>query len=162
MSGSGASGSQRRELDLTGVEKPSESVGAARLIDNRKNIAVVAQDAVPVYLDLSTGKVCVKASSLDERRHRELARRMIKEGHDELVLDVTGIEQPSSSVGAARRQKNRLTLFMRHALLGLWDEEMETPKGEMLDFVPRSGREARSLRGHESLRTECVDARPLL
>ena len=103
MSGSGASGSQRRELDLTGVEKPSESVGAARqlmpgnvvpftalenemitklswqawdwlvdrlargsadelrgfvseperLIDNRKNIAVVAQDAVPVYLDLS-------------------------------------------------------------------------------------------------------------
>ena len=106
-----------------------------KLIANRPKIAVVAQDAVPVYLDLSTAKVLVKASSLDERRHRELLKRMIKQGTEELVLDLTGIEKPSSAIGASRRQKNRLTLFMRHALTGLWDPEMETPKGEMLDFV---------------------------
>ena len=51
-------------------------VDAEGLVDHRKDIAVVTQDASPVYLDMSTGKVLVKESFLDERRNRVRRNRV--------------------------------------------------------------------------------------
>ena len=98
-------------------------------------IAVVTQDAVPVYLDLSTGRVLVRVEALDETRKRRLAKRLSKEGKTEAFVELTGVEKPSDAEGASRREKNRLTLFMRQAVLGLWDVSKEVPEGHILDAV---------------------------
>ena len=47
---------------------------AQGLVENRRQLAIIAQDASPVYLDCSTGKVLVKTSFLDERQKRRRLR----------------------------------------------------------------------------------------
>eukprot|EP00959_Pyramimonas_sp_CCMP1952_P424955 8901094-Pyramimonas_sp.AAC.1 len=52
---------------------------AQGLVDNRQQLAVVAQDASPVYLDCSAGKVLVRTSFLDERQKRRGLRLAAQE-----------------------------------------------------------------------------------
>ena len=52
------------------------------LIKNRNNVSLCFQDAVPVYLDLSTGKVAVRYDCLDERRQRSLLEKLKTEQWD--------------------------------------------------------------------------------
>ena len=49
------------------------------MIKNRHKVSLCFQDAVPVYLDLSTGKVAVRYDCLDERRQRSLLEKLKKE-----------------------------------------------------------------------------------
>ena len=90
---------------------------------------------MPVYLDLSVGRVLIRASALDESRRRKLAKRIKADDMAPAHVEVTGVEKPSDAEGASRREKNRLTFFMRQALVGYWDEARETPEGEILDGV---------------------------
>ena len=106
--------------------------GDERLIENRSQIAVVGQDAVPVYLDLSTIRVLARAEVLDACRMRKHAKRLAEEGKSEAIVELSGVEKPSDAEGASRREKNRMTLFMRQALIGYFDEQVEVPKGEVL------------------------------
>ena len=98
-----------------------------RLVENRAKIAVVAQDVVLVYLDLSIGRVLVRVEALDEIRKRQLAKILRKEDRAEAFVELTGVQKPGDAEGASRREKNRLTLFMRQALLGLWDVSEKMP-----------------------------------
>ena len=59
--------------------------------ENRKSLVVVAQDATPVYLDASTGKILIKAETLDELRHRRLAKKAVQSGRAECVVELTGV-----------------------------------------------------------------------
>ena len=47
---------------------------AAGFVEHRKDVAIIAQDASPVYLDCSTGKILFKTSFLDERQRRRRER----------------------------------------------------------------------------------------
>ena len=40
-------------------------------VEHRRETAVVAQDATPVYMDMSTGKGLIRAAALDETRRRK-------------------------------------------------------------------------------------------
>ena len=104
------------------------------LVNHRDEIDVVAQDAVPVYLDMSTGKVLVPSEVLDEVNRRRLQKRLIQEGKVD-PLELTGVQSVSESVGSSRREKNRLTFFMRQKLSGLWDQNKERPEGKILDGI---------------------------
>ena len=53
--------------------------------ENRRTLVVEAHDATPVYLDMSTGKVLVRAEVLDQMRHRRLAKKMAAEGNEQAV-----------------------------------------------------------------------------
>ena len=65
--------------DLKGfVAEPEE------LIAHRKEIAAVFQDAVPVYLDLSCGKIIVRYSELDGRRPHRLQPLRLRAVADQL------------------------------------------------------------------------------
>ena len=91
---------------------------AAGLVANRSSIAVVAQDASPVHLDVSTGKVLVRHSFLDDRQRRRRERKLkAKNPAAFSVPETTSVKCPSDAVGASRREKNRLTYFYRQALL---------------------------------------------
>ena len=46
------------------------------MIKNRHKVSLCFQDAVPVYLDLSTGKVAVRYDCLGVRRKRSLLQRL--------------------------------------------------------------------------------------
>ena len=67
--------------------------------EHRSETAVVAQEAIPIYL------------------------------HD------TSVTKPGDAVGASRRGKDRLTMIMRQALRGMWDEAKAEPTGHILDSV---------------------------
>ena len=81
-----------------------------------------------------TGKILIRAAALDDLRHREIQKKLIKERKLEFVA-MTGVEKPTDAVGASRREKNRLTLIMRQCLEGHFDEELKVPTGKILDSV---------------------------
>ncbi|CAK0807568.1 unnamed protein product [Prorocentrum cordatum] len=79
---------------------------AQGLVDNRQQLAVVAQDASPVYLDCSAGKVLVRTSFLDERQKRR-GLRLAAQDPNAPVPEIMSVAQPSDAVGSSRREKNR-------------------------------------------------------
>ena len=81
-----------------------------------------------------TGKILIRAAALDDLRHREIQKKLIKERKREFVV-MTGVEKPTDAVGASRREKNRVTLIMRQCLEGHFDEELKVPTGKILDSV---------------------------
>jgi len=107
----------------------------AGLIANRATISLNFQDAVPVYLDLSTGKILVRYAHLDERHKRSLRKRRAAKGETEELPEVESVTLPSDAVGAARREKNRLTFFCRQAIEGLFDPDQKMPTGHIKDSV---------------------------
>ncbi|CAK0899969.1 unnamed protein product [Prorocentrum cordatum] len=108
---------------------------AQGLVENRRQLAVIAQGASPVYLDCSTGKVLVRTSFLDERQKRRRLRLAAQKDPSAPVPEIMSVAQPSDAVGSSRREKNRLTFFFRQALEGLWDPDVAVPTGKVLDGV---------------------------
>ena len=102
---------------------------------NRRSLVVTAHDAVPVYLDASTGKVVVRAEVLDEMRHRNLATKLAKDNSESALVMLTGAPKLQEAEGSSRRQKNRLTLIMRQSLHGVLDPDVYVPEGRIRDAV---------------------------
>ena len=108
------------------------------MVQNRKDIVVSFQDAVPAYLDLSVGKVLVRYAALDER----LARRLRKKcEEDNALCDRPAFEsvvKPSDACGSSRREKNRVTFFCRQHITGLFhpDATIEGHIGCSVLLVP--------------------------
>ena len=88
---------------------------------NRKDVAIIAQDASPVYLDVSTGRILVKTEFLDERQKRRRERQYSSVDPTAEVPDIQYVQKPSDAVGSSRREKNRLTFFFRQGLEGVFD-----------------------------------------
>ena len=107
-----------------------------RLIENRSKIGVIAQDATPVYLDCSTGKILIDAANLDDVNRRRLQKRLRGAGVacSRVEVMVTSAK-PSDAAGSSRREKNRLTLLMRQGLSGLFDVTASRIEGHILDAV---------------------------
>ena len=78
-----------------------------KFIEHREELPIVASDAVPVYLDISTGKVLVPAKVLDACARRQLAKRKGLEP-EELTEDIHLVAE-----GASRQDKDRLTWLCR-------------------------------------------------
>ncbi len=104
-------------------------------VNNRSQTAVIAQDATPVYLDISTGKVMIRASALDAARRRLLEKRLAKVDLGDTVVNLAHVEKPNDARGATRREKNRLSMILRQGLTGYFDETKEMPEGHILDSV---------------------------
>ena len=68
--------------------------------ENRKTLVVVAQDAVPVYLDLSTGKILVTADMLDTLNHRRVAKKLAGLDNKAAVVELTGLEVLTDAQGS--------------------------------------------------------------
>ena len=107
------------------------------LIQERESIAMIFEDAVPVYLDPSTGKVLVAFEHLDDenrRRAQQLLRRTGKTAQaSRLELDFAPAGQAK---GASRRDKNRLTWICRQKIEGLFGlQPGELPRGGILPSV---------------------------
>ena len=90
-----------------------------------------------------TGRVLVRAEALDEERDRKIKHKMVKEGKHELYVNLpdevpglTGLTKPTDAVGNSRRQKDRLTMFMRQGLFGYFDPDLsKMPTGRIMDSV---------------------------
>ena len=82
--------------DLKGFVVDPES-----FVNNRSQTAVVAQDATPVYLDITTGKVMIRASALDSARRRLLAKRVPKVDSDDTVITFAHVEKPNDMSNAS-------------------------------------------------------------
>ena len=82
----------------------------AEFIKHREDLPIVASDAVPVYLDISTGKVLVPAKVLDASARRQLAKRKGLQP-EELTEDIHLVAE-----GASRQDKDRLTWLCRQNL----------------------------------------------
>jgi len=97
-------------------------------------MAFVSSDAVPVYLDISTGKILISLDScvqLGQRRRKKgesATQWMKRKGSVDKV--------PLDAQGATRQDKNRLTWICRDVLTGVWNlQPEELPKGYMLSSV---------------------------
>ena len=99
------------------------------LVKNRSSVAAVFRDAVPVYLDLSTGKIIVRWSTLDERLNRIRRKREAAKDENIETEEVTSVKVPSDAYGASRREKNRSTCFCRQKISGIWDPQVAVPVG---------------------------------
>ena len=104
-------------------------------VEVEAEISLNFQDAVPVYLDMSTGKIPVRYANLDERWKRSLRKRRALKGETQELPDVESVTCPIDAVGASRREKNRLTFFCRQAIEGVFDPEQEMPTGHIKDSV---------------------------
>ena len=98
-------------------------------------MVVIAQDATPVYLDASTGKILVRASLLKELRLRRVAKKLVEQGRSSTLVQLTGISKPSDAEGSSRREKNRLTFIMRQSLHNLLDPAELLFEGRIRDGV---------------------------
>ena len=99
---------------------------------HRNKLVVVAQDATPVYL---AGKNLVRADTLEALRRRRLAKRIAQRDMAAAVVEPTGVAKPNDGEGSSRREKNRLTYFMRQSLHGLLDPDLPIPVGRIRDGV---------------------------
>jgi hypothetical protein len=73
--------------------------------ENRKTLVVIAQDATPVYLDASTGKILVRASLLKELRLRRVAKKLVEQGRSSTLVQLTGISKPSDAEGSGSKKE---------------------------------------------------------
>mgnify|MGYP001181987470 FL=1 len=103
-------------------------------IEDRPNTAWVSSDAVPVYLDTSTGKVLVDLQAIQQLGQR---RRRKGESATTFAQRRGAVEKvPLDVQGATRKDKNRLTWICRDVLLGLFSlKPEEIPAGHMLSSV---------------------------
>ena len=100
-------------------------------VQNRKRTALLMRDAVPVYLDCSTGKILVPMERLSAERQKIM--RSSLPGKRSLTLDYTS---PNEAQGATRKDKNRLTWICRQAIHGLFDcTPGSLPEGKILPSV---------------------------
>ena len=110
------------------VAKPAE------FIQHREDLPICAHDAVPVYLDISSGKILVSTSVLDAICKRRLAKKHGKQP-EELTEDVHLVAE-----GASRGEKDRLTWLCRQVCYNYFkkgSEEKPAPriKGQMLQSI---------------------------
>ena len=103
-------------------------------IENREDTAWVSSDAVPVYLDISTGKILVDRLAIHQMGQR---RRRKDETATHFLQRRGATEQvPLDVQGATRKDKNRLTWICRDVLTGFFKlEPEEIPAGKMLSSV---------------------------
>ena len=101
---------------------------------HREELPVVATDAVPVYLDVATGKILVPLSCLDAAKKRRLAKRRGLEP-EQLDEDIHLVAE-----GASRGEKDRMTWICRQVLYnafkkGTAEEPAPRVYGEMLPSI---------------------------
>ena len=75
----------------------------AKWIKHREEMPIAAHDAVPVYLDISTGKILVSTGVLDAISKCRLAKKHGKEP-EEITEDIHLVAE-----GASRGEKDRMT-----------------------------------------------------
>ena len=105
------------------------------LMLHRNEIAVVCQDAVPVYLDPSTGKVLVSFADIELRRQRQ--HLLADPSKAEVAAQLQAQHKPfGEAEGSSRKNKNRLTFICRQRLRGLFFlPEGELPTGDVLSSI---------------------------
>jgi len=106
----------------------------AEFIKHREDLPICAHDAVPVYLDISTGKILVSTSVLDAISKRRLAKKRGQQP-EELTEDVHLVAE-----GASRQDKDRLTWLCRQVCYNYFKKgspEQPAPriKGQMLRSI---------------------------
>jgi hypothetical protein len=132
-------------------------------IQNRKSLVIVGQDATPVYLDLSTGKMLVRGEVLDACNLRRAAKKARDKNRNISIVTLTGSTAPSDAQGSSRREKNRLTLILRQSLHGVFDPDVKVPEGRIRDAVLFNPcREARAFGGYVIRRAKLLAQRPQL
>ena len=91
-------------------------------------LAIIAQDAVPVYLAPSTGKILVNFANLSAL----VARR--KQQEDPNGQGILDYKPRGQAQGATRKDKDRLSWICRQGLSGVGAlKPGERPKGEIRD-----------------------------
>ena len=106
----------------------------ADFIKHREDLPIAAHDAVPVYLDISTGKILVSTSVLDAICKRRLAKSKGLEP-EELDEDAHLIAE-----GGSRGEKDRMTWLCRQGCYGYFKkgkpgQQAPRIKGVMLDSI---------------------------
>ena len=119
-----------------GTEKQLENFVAKPevFVETREDLPIAASDAVPVYLDISTGKILVSTSVLDAAAKRRLAKKKGQEP-EELTENVHIIAE-----GASRQDKDRLTWICRQICYNYFkkgSKEKPAPRirGDMLSSI---------------------------
>ena len=100
-------------------------------IKHREDLPIAAHDAVPVYLDISTGKILVSTNVLDAVCKRRLAKKLGKEP-DKLVEDIH-----LTAEGASRGEKDRMTWLCRQSLYNYFKKSKKATKDEPEVQAPR-------------------------
>ena len=95
----------------------------------------MAQAAFPVYMDCPTRKAV-----LENPRRRLLAESVDLASLPDSYVRVTNVANVAKPgvlerKDASRREKHRLTMIMRQAVTGMWDETKAEPTGHILDSV---------------------------
>ena len=99
----------------------------------------MATDAIPVYLDLSTGNVSVPSEHLDNKNASN--RRRVAAKKDPLChgmgVDLSRGTSCVDAEGPSRGEKDRLTLIQRNCLEGIFKQlgEGEVYKERILDSI---------------------------
>ena len=104
------------------------------LQQQRENIPVVGSDAVPVYLDTSTGKVLVSGDVITAQAKRNLAKRL------NLPTEEVPDKMHLTAEGESRQDKNRLTWVQRWACYNYFQrpgpgKQPKRIKGEILRSI---------------------------
>ena len=95
-------------------------LGPADFLAKRDEVAVVASDAVPVYLDPGTVKILAPLSALDSGTARRRERHRQLEDTEEPEADALEWRPHSDAAGSNRKSKSRLTWICRQGLRGLF------------------------------------------
>ena len=93
-------------------------------IEHRESLPIVASDAVPVYLDIATGKILVPLRMLDAAAKRRLAKKRGLEPdalHEDLHI---------TAEGASRGEKDRLTWICTQCLHHYFKKPVVPAPGE--------------------------------
>ena len=90
----------------------------------REDLPIVASDAVPVYLDSSTGKILVSTDVLSAAQKRRVAKKLGKEPEE--VPEQMHI----CAQGESRQDKDRLTWICRQVLRGAFKKPAVNEQGE--------------------------------
>lgn len=100
------------------VAKPEE------FIKHRDSLPIIASDAVPVYLDVATGKILVPLTMLDAACKRRMAKKRglePEELHEDLHI---------TAEGASRGEKDRLTWICTQCLHHYFQKPGKSETGE--------------------------------
>ena len=105
----------------------------------RDDLPIVASDAVPVYLDISTGKILVSTDVLHAAQKRRLAKTLGTEP-DEVPDQMHIVAQ-----GESRQDKDRLTWICRQVLYGALKKPTVNEQGEEVPAPRVTGKMLRSV-----------------
>ena len=93
-------------------------------IKHREDLPIAAHDAVPVYLDISSGKILVSTNVLDAISKRRLAKATGQEP-DKLTEDIH-----LTTEGASRGEKDRMTWLCRESLYNYFKKSKDAAKSK--------------------------------